>query len=56
MDRGILMQVLTVGQLRLRLPPCAGYTASTVESVKRRQFLGHERISNLRRGYGYDLE
>jgi hypothetical protein len=29
---------------------------STVESVKRRKVLGHERISNLRRGYGHDLE
>ena len=30
--------------------------ASTVISVKRRESLGHERISNGRRGYGRDLE
>jgi hypothetical protein len=30
--------------------------ASTVESVKRRKALGHERRSNVRRGYGHDLE
>jgi hypothetical protein len=55
-DSSRLMHACTAWHLRLRLPPCAGSTASTGTSVKRRTALGHERISNWRHGYGHDLE
>jgi hypothetical protein len=55
-DSSRLMDACTAWPLRLRLPPWAGPTASTGQSVQRRTALGHERISHWRPGDGHALE